>query len=104
MYGSGRIVLFGAVEVSGRRYSTDTASTVRFFLIMRIAYERAQVPTQYGTAGWVFLYLRGSGPCVDGTRPSVGRRAGPSVGVPANRSRAPGHTAGTTNTINQAGE
>ena len=30
--------------------------------------------------------LRGSGPCVDGTRPSVGRRAGPSVGAPANRS------------------
>lgn len=26
----------------------------------------------------VFAYLRGSGPCVDGTRPSVGRRAGPS--------------------------
>ena len=35
--------------------------------------------------------------CVDGTRPSVGRRAGPSVGVPACRSRAPGHTAGATN-------
>lgn len=44
-------------------------------------------------------------PCVDGTRPSVGHRAGPSVGVPANRSRAPGHTAGATNTIHsQTGE
>lgn len=33
----------------------------------------------------VFAY-RGSGPCVDGTRPSVGRRTDPSVGVPACRS------------------
>nr|DAU79573.1 MAG TPA: hypothetical protein [Caudoviricetes sp.] len=49
--------------------------------------------------------LRGSGPCVDGTRPSVGLRAGPSVGVSANRSRTPGHTDGTTNTIHsQTGE
>ena len=40
---------------------------------------------------------------VDGTRPSVGRRAGPSVGVPACRSRTPGHTAGTANTINRQG-
>lgn len=30
--------------------------------------------------------LRGSVPCVDGTRPSVGRRTDPSVGVSANRS------------------
>ena len=51
----------------------------------------------------VFAY-RGSGSCVDGTRPSVGRRADPSVGVSANRSRAPGHTAGTTNTISLVGE
>lgn len=40
---------------------------------------------------------------VDGTRPSVGRRAGPSVGVPACRSRTPGHTAGTANIFDQAG-
>ena len=51
----------------------------------------------------VFAY-RGSGPCVDGTRPSVGHRADPSCRGAREPESLRGTRPGTTDTINQAGE